>query len=379
MSPPNTTLEPGELDSTMEFSGTPEIPAEADAFDDEADEVVDDLAMAAMAAGVDFVPQTLNVAVTAEVEMQNGKAAEAVPEIPATVEEAKGPDEFTISSTSRVVAPSTEEKEYVDLDTEIVDTEIIDAEAAFRIDNKPDESNLKISYRRADEEDQNKASSSSDSSDDSSSDEDDEQGDPETMPDSDFNPDASDSDSDSDSDILPSTKMTLEEREKLLIAMESMGAEDEDGVPGGELPKTKNEIELPPVEPLPISVVPEEMPLEEIGTIHSLVGENLIVEAKVSGEYRVLDVDSILCFADRSVLGRVGTPLPFTLPLFTNTHLFTGIRHIRTRLATNVPNPIQHNHRHPRPIHPRYTNLLRPRSRAFCVHPSAQRERIGRE
>lgn len=64
--------------------------------------------------------------------------------------------------------------------------------------------------------------------------------------------------------------------------------------------------DLPPVEPIPIAEIPSEMALEEIGAIHSIIKELVIVEAKVSGDYQVLDVDSILSFADRKILGRVG-------------------------------------------------------------------------
>lgn len=67
---------------------------------------------------------------------------------------------------------------------------------------------------------------------------------------------------------------------------------------------SKNEVvdEEAPVLP-PDYTVPENAPLELIGTISALVERNVIVKANVSGEFRVLNDNSVLCFEDRTVLG----------------------------------------------------------------------------
>jgi hypothetical protein len=232
-------------------------------------------------------------------------------------------DDFTIPLSTRVLLSRDSALNATEAQVETGFVELEDAEEGvppeFTIDTVREEINLKLSYRRADEEDamegvkpangQGKAEESSDSSDSDSEDEAEEEGgDPETTPDSDYNSQASSSSSDDENgdDLLPSLRMTLEEREKILQAMDAMGGDDEDGTPSAGVLKTKNEMDLPPVEPLPISQIPEDMELEEVGTVHSLVKELVIIEAKVSGDYRVLDEDTILCFGDRNVLGRVG-------------------------------------------------------------------------
>ncbi|KAI9028521.1 Gar1/Naf1 RNA binding region-domain-containing protein [Hyaloraphidium curvatum] len=238
---------------------------------------------------------------------------------------AAGTDEFVISSSTRVVlgadglgGDAGAEEGFVSI------AEDDEAPAPlFAIDTTKEETNLALSYRKASEEDdlvvqperqgtadvaeEPPASPSRSSSSDSSSESESESaggGEPETMPDSDYDSQAESSD---DDELLPSIRMTLEEREKLLVAMESMEEDDDgSGKPVVGVPFTKNELlDLPPVEPLPIKEVPPDMSLEEIGAVHSIVKEVVIVEAKVSGDYQVLDMDSVLCFEDREILGKV--------------------------------------------------------------------------
>lgn len=175
-------------------------------------------------------------------------------------------DDFVISGSTRVVLSregleseknEAGKDEFVGLE----EGEEVEEKPTFVVDTKREEINLSLSYRRADEEDvplvdagkassssslSSSSSSSSDSSSSDSSSEDDsdeevgdaeeeEEGEPETMPDSDYDSQASDS----DDDILPSQKLTIEEREKLLREMDEM--ENEDG-PAGEVLRTKNEL-----------------------------------------------------------------------------------------------------------------------------------------
>ena len=49
--------------------------------------------------------------------------------------------------------------------------------------------------------------------------------------------------------------------------------------------------------------IPENAPIEEIGEITGMVENTLIIKAKTSGEFRVLQEKSIFCFEDRTVIG----------------------------------------------------------------------------
>jgi H/ACA ribonucleoprotein complex non-core subunit NAF1 len=63
--------------------------------------------------------------------------------------------------------------------------------------------------------------------------------------------------------------------------------------------------------------IPPNVPLSEVGKIHAIIEDTVVVEASVSGEYKVLDMDSILLFEDRSVLGRVfDTFGPVSKPMY---------------------------------------------------------------
>lgn len=61
---------------------------------------------------------------------------------------------------------------------------------------------------------------------------------------------------------------------------------------------------LPPVDPVEVEI-PEDAPLTLIGTINQIVQNMIIVQASVSGDYQVLDADSILLTSDRKVIGKV--------------------------------------------------------------------------
>lgn len=67
---------------------------------------------------------------------------------------------------------------------------------------------------------------------------------------------------------------------------------------------SKNEImdELAPSLPEDYKI-PDNAPLEYVGDISALVEKNVIIKANVSGEFRILKENSVLCFEDRQVLG----------------------------------------------------------------------------
>ena len=68
--------------------------------------------------------------------------------------------------------------------------------------------------------------------------------------------------------------------------------------------RTQNEIIKIPITK-PTVEIRDDMPIDEIGSVYNIVDNAVIVIAKVSGEYRVLDSGSIFVFEDRKMLGEV--------------------------------------------------------------------------
>lgn len=78
--------------------------------------------------------------------------------------------------------------------------------------------------------------------------------------------------------------------------------EEEDTVDGPILSKNELSDERAPC--LPVNYkISENLPLEYVGDVTTLVERNVIIKANVSGEFRVLKENSVLCFEDRLVLG----------------------------------------------------------------------------
>ncbi|KAJ5361917.1 Translation elongation/initiation factor/Ribosomal beta-barrel [Penicillium brevicompactum] len=132
--------------------------------------------------------------------------------------------------------------------------------------------------------------------------------------------DSSDSDSD-DSDDEDYPILSAEEQAKILMHAEG-GSDDEGdgkGKSGAQL-RTTNEIEQE-VLPLPDVKVTPEMKIVFLGKIHAAIDNNVLIEANTSGEYQVLESGSLLCFADRTVVGVVAETLGrVENPLYTMTY-----------------------------------------------------------
>jgi H/ACA ribonucleoprotein complex non-core subunit NAF1 len=136
--------------------------------------------------------------------------------------------------------------------------------------------------------------------------------------------DSSDSSSEDDSDEDNDFAM-LSVEEQARILMEGDGGSDDEGGKGkgsgGQL-RTKNEI---PEEVIPkpdVTITPE-MKIEELGSVEGIIENVVLIKAKVSGEYRVLESGSVLCLSDRSVIGAVSETIgrveqPFYSVRFTN-------------------------------------------------------------
>jgi H/ACA ribonucleoprotein complex non-core subunit NAF1 len=93
--------------------------------------------------------------------------------------------------------------------------------------------------------------------------------------------------------------------------------EEDLGATSTDPPRSKHEMmyqELP-VEPLCLEISPDATILE-IGYIQSIVDDLVVIQSTILYHY-VLDIDSILCFEDRTVLGRVFETFgPIRRPLY---------------------------------------------------------------
>ncbi|KIW23607.1 uncharacterized protein PV07_11794 [Cladophialophora immunda] len=113
-----------------------------------------------------------------------------------------------------------------------------------------------------------------------------------------------DSDEDADGDYA---MLDPEETARILMQGDA-GSDDEGGGPrdrkeGGPL-RTANE-RTEEVIPRPDITVTEDMKIEELGNVEFVVESTVVVKAKTSGEYQVLEPGSLICLKDRSVVGVV--------------------------------------------------------------------------
>ncbi|KAK0391331.1 hypothetical protein NLU13_0832 [Sarocladium strictum] len=134
---------------------------------------------------------------------------------------------------------------------------------------------------------------------------------------SDSSSDSSDEDSDDDE---PYELLSVEETARLL--MEAEGGSDDEGERGGKSTgnaqlKTKNEMEEEPIPKPDVTITPE-MKIEELGSIQNIVEGTALIKAITPGEYQVLDTGSVLCTADRTVIGAVAETIGKVIqPLYT--------------------------------------------------------------
>ncbi|KAI1617160.1 Gar1/Naf1 RNA binding region-domain-containing protein [Exophiala viscosa] len=123
--------------------------------------------------------------------------------------------------------------------------------------------------------------------------------------DSDSSDDTS-SDEDSDEDADGEYSM-LDPEETARILMQGDGGSDDEGGKSrdkaeGAALRTANE-RTEEVIPKPEVIVTEDMKIEELGNVEFVVENNVVIKAKTSGEYQVLESGSLICLKDRSVVG----------------------------------------------------------------------------
>ena len=133
---------------------------------------------------------------------------------------------------------------------------------------------------------------------------------------------SSDSSSSKDSDDGDYERLSPEEQARRLMQEEG-GSDDEGqkGRKGGPI-RTLNE-KPDEIVPKPNVTITVDMPIAELGVVENVVENLVLIKAKTSGEYRVLESGSVLCLNDRTVVGAVAETLgrvqqPFYSVRFTN-------------------------------------------------------------
>ncbi|KAG7004334.1 hypothetical protein G7Y79_00026g059180 [Physcia stellaris] len=133
---------------------------------------------------------------------------------------------------------------------------------------------------------------------------------------------SSDSSSSDDSDDYE----MLDPEEQVRRLMQEDGGSDDDGprdIGSSKAPlRTLNE-KPDEIVPKPNIIITEEMSIQELGNVENLVENLVVIKAKTSGEYQVLETGSVLCLGDKSVIGVVGETLgrveqPYYSVRFTN-------------------------------------------------------------
>ncbi|MCJ1483101.1 hypothetical protein MMC06_003267 [Schaereria dolodes] len=120
---------------------------------------------------------------------------------------------------------------------------------------------------------------------------------------------SSSSEDDSDGDY----EMLNPEEQARRLMQEDGGSDDESGKKGangtvGEPLRTLNEKPDEIVEKPNVTVTPD-MELEGLGNVETLVDNIVLIKARTSGEYQVLETGSILCLENRAVIGVVAETL----------------------------------------------------------------------
>ncbi len=135
---------------------------------------------------------------------------------------------------------------------------------------------------------------------------------------------SSDDSSDEESDDEENSYKFLSPEEQARVLMEAEGSDEEGGAAKskGGAPRTGHEIEEVVIPKPDVTITPD-MSIVELGKVEVVLDNIVLIKAKTSGEYRVLETGSVLCLENRSVLGVVSETLgrvqqPLYSMMFTN-------------------------------------------------------------
>ncbi|EXJ86675.1 hypothetical protein A1O3_03628 [Capronia epimyces CBS 606.96] len=125
--------------------------------------------------------------------------------------------------------------------------------------------------------------------------------------DSDSSSDTTSSEEDSDDDADGDYAMLDPEETARILMQGDAGSDDEGGRTRDKTDavlRTAHE-QMEAVIPKPDITVTEDMKIEELGNVEIVVENTVVIKAKTSGEYQVLETGSLICLQDRSVVGVV--------------------------------------------------------------------------
>jgi hypothetical protein len=91
--------------------------------------------------------------------------------------------------------------------------------------------------------------------------------------------------------------------EQAMISVDKTFYEEEMGLGLGPL-RTRNEITDITISKPTLEIKPD-MHLTEIGSVLHVVEDQIVVKVNVTGEYKILDVGTVLVLEDKEVLGEV--------------------------------------------------------------------------
>ncbi|ORY13272.1 Gar1/Naf1 RNA binding region-domain-containing protein, partial [Clohesyomyces aquaticus] len=85
--------------------------------------------------------------------------------------------------------------------------------------------------------------------------------------------------------------------------------ESVDDLEGAAKAEVRTVNEVPDIYEKPNITVTPDMKIIELGKVESIVDNLVLVKANVSGDYQVLESASVLCLADRTVIGKIAETL----------------------------------------------------------------------
>lgn len=149
--------------------------------------------------------------------------------------------------------------------------------------------------------------------------------------------------SDNDEDQGGYELLGAEETARMLMEADS-DDDGEGGKSGGNTQlRTKNEMAWEPIPKPDVTITPE-MKIEELGLIDQIVDNIMVVKAFTPGEYQVLDTGSVLCTAERVVIGAIAETIGKVLqPMYTV--MFStpeDVKELGITAGTKVFYPVDH-------------------------------------
>ncbi|GAA5976584.1 hypothetical protein JCM10908_005555 [Rhodotorula pacifica] len=128
---------------------------------------------------------------------------------------------------------------------------------------------------------------------------------------SDSDSDSSSSESDSTMEVAPTGGRQRNRRgrgQRAVSPSDDMADDDDDemGIASSKTaPKTEHEIAEPEIAPPSVQKLDEAVELAKFGKVESVIENVVVIRADTSGDWRVLDEGTVVCWEDRTVIGNI--------------------------------------------------------------------------